>query len=111
MARGSIVEVETHQATAMLDRISRNAEHVTPALERVGRAGAATVTGIPVDTGRLAASPRARTEGDEVLIVSDVPYARYVFNGTKYVPARPPNVHPEALAKLAGREVSVEVFK
>jgi hypothetical protein len=105
------VQVQTGQAAAMFDRIGRRAtDDLTPPLKRAAEAGRAGITGIPVDTGRLAASPRVTTRGQEVLIVTDVPYARYVFGGTKYVPARPPNVHPEALAKLAGREVAREVI-
>ena len=93
----------------MLDGIAHRAGgDLTPALERA--AGRATVTGIPVDTGKLAASPHVRVEGDEVKIVSDVPYARFVFRGTRYMPALPPHVNAGALAQQAATEVGGEVF-
>ena len=106
------VELDTHRVTAMCDQIGQHAAgDMRPALKRAAEAGRTSITGIPIDTGRLAASPKVTTRGDEVLIVTDVPYARHVFGGTQYIPARPPNVHADAIAKIAGREVAREVFR
>ena len=103
------VTVDTTATAGMLERIAQRAEaNLAPALERAARG--APVTGIPVDTGKLAASPRVRIEGDEALIVSDVPYARFVFRGTRHMPARPPHINTSALARAAADEVAREVF-
>ena len=103
------VVVDTTAAASMLERIAQRAsQSMAPALERAARH--APVTGIPVDTGKLAASPRVRVEGDEALIVSDVPYARFVFRGTRHMAARPPTVNTAALAHAAADEVAREVF-
>ena len=105
------VTLDTHRVTSMCDQIGHRATgDMRPALKRAAEAGRSSITGIPVDTGRLAASPKTTVHGDEVLIVTDVPYARFVFGGTQYVPARPPNVHGDAIAKIASREVAREVF-
>jgi hypothetical protein len=73
-----------------------------------------TISGVPVDTGRLAASVAG---GRETLreagpggyrIGSRVPYAPFVFGGTRRTAARPPRV-PGDPAGQAGRAVSVDL--
>lgn len=46
---------------------------------------------VPVDTGRLKNSLRVvyQADGLKARLLTDVPYARFVEFGTKYVPARP----------------------
>jgi hypothetical protein len=68
-------------------------------------ANATHVTGIPVDTGRLAASPRVVETATGAEIVSDVPYARFVFAGTAYMPASPPHVDGPDLAATVAKEL------
>lgn len=99
------VTLDTRAVTRMLERLERQADRADHAVERVARA--ATVTGIPVgDTGRLARSVRVRREDDGAWVLStDVPYARFVFGGTKYVAARPPHVKAPPLADEVAREV------
>jgi hypothetical protein len=104
------VTVDSSRAAAMLDRIAQRASgNLTPALERA--ADPATVTGIPVDTGKLAGSITVRVQGDEAQVISDVPYARFVFRGTRYMSARPPTVNAGALAQQAAQEIASEVIR
>jgi hypothetical protein len=74
----------------------------------------ASISGIPVRTGRLAASPRLEIRGTAALIISDVEYAKFVFYGHKdrgggYVDARPP--HFSYSAQDFARDVYEQAFR
>ena len=71
------------------------ARQQTPTLQAQGRRAAAKVTGVPVDTGTLAAGVRnAQVKAGPwgFVLLTDVPYARYVFRGTASMEARPPQL-------------------
>jgi hypothetical protein len=71
------------------------------------------VTGIPVDTGRLAASVRNPTirSGDwGFALLTDVPYARYVFRGTPTMDARPPQV-PATVGQATARAIASDLAR
>ena len=56
----------------------------------------------------MAASPRVgRVTNQYAQVVSDVPYAKFIFYGTKHIEARPPEVHytEDDLAEAVLREV------
>jgi hypothetical protein len=70
-----------------------NALQQEPTMRDAGRITARGVSGIPIRTGRLAASIEVLSADDYGFEVgSRVPYARFVFQGTKYVSAQPPRV-------------------
>jgi hypothetical protein len=105
------ITADTTAATRMFDRLAAqsSSERIDPVLQREAEKAAASITGIPVDTGRLAASPRVRMTDDGAEIVSDVEYAGYVFRGTRHPhrPPRPPTLRYDArqLGDAVGREV------
>jgi hypothetical protein len=73
------------------------------------------ITGVPVRTGRLATSTRGGPEqvrelrGDGFDLGSSTPYARFVFGGTKSMPARPPQINAGAIARRAAEQISAEL--
>jgi hypothetical protein len=81
------------QAARQLVAIGVKAAHQRPVMQEQARRTARQIKGIPVDTGQLAASIEVLSASDEGFEVGTrVNYARYVFEGTKYVRARPPRV-------------------
>jgi hypothetical protein len=69
------------------------AEAQAPTMKAAARDTARKVKGIPVDTGRLSASVEViSADNDGFVVGSKVPYAKFVFGGTRYVKARPPDV-------------------
>lgn len=91
------VTVSTREAERMFDRLAANADNLQAALETGGKKMLDSMSGIPVDTGELAASPRLEVRGTTALILSDVMYARFVFYGHKdrgggWVEAQPPTI-------------------
>jgi hypothetical protein len=64
------------------------------------------IRGIAVDTGRLERGVKGGTESTMIVtdagfeIGTSVPYARFVFGGTRYVRARPPHI-PEIATRVA----------
>jgi hypothetical protein len=97
------VRVDTSEADRMFERLAANASRARLAAVDVARAS--RVTGIPVDTGRLAASPRVVETDNGAEIVTDVPYARFVFGGTRFMPASPPHVEGPDLAATVAKEL------
>lgn len=90
-------------AARHLERIGAAAHTQTRTMEDAARRTARSVRGVPVDTGRLARSIEplsASPYGFEV--GSKVPYARYVFHGTRNMAARPPRV-PESVGSRTAR--------
>ncbi len=81
------------QAAGQLERMGTNALRQEPTMTDAGRNTARRVSGVPVRTGRLAASVELLDADDYGFVVgSRVPYARFVFRGTKYMSAQPPRV-------------------
>ena len=73
-----------------------------------------SISGIPVDTGELAASPYLEIRGTTALILSDVEYALPVFRGHKdraggWVEAQPPSIG--YTANDFALDVAAEVFR
>jgi hypothetical protein len=106
------VEVNGDAAERMLARI-QDGLRFTQATYRVAQDGVAQIGAIARDTGALAGSLRAKRTSSPTmsLIVSDVPYARFVFRGTRHMAAQPPDVPTEALASELVREINREIFK
>lgn len=86
------------RAASYLRGIAVRARNQTRTFEAEGRRAQRSITGIPVATGRL---ERGVTGGPESImragpagytVATAVPYARFVFGGTKYMTARPPRV-------------------
>ena len=98
-----------NNAKGMFDRLVQNAHRVPAEVERSARKTLSGISGIPVDTGRLAASPRIVARGNEAEIVSDVEYAHYVFGGTEYMDAQPPHISYDS--EQFARDLSVEIFR
>jgi hypothetical protein len=87
------------------------ARHQTPVLEVQGHKAAAHITGVPVDTGRLAAGVRnAKVKAGPwgFVLLTDVPYARYVFRGTATMAARPPQL-PSSVGRDTARAISADL--
>jgi hypothetical protein len=102
------VSVDTSAAAGMFDRLKQQATQTAGgAVERAGQEALGTVSGVPVDTGALASSLRVESEGTTARIVSDVPYAKYVFYGTRHMEASPPQLDYDAaqLAEHIAREL------
>jgi hypothetical protein len=71
--------------------------------------------GVPVKTGRLERSVKGGSEtlrdvtDRGYVIGSKVPYARFVFGGTKHMAARPPRVSERTLGNHAADAVGVDL--
>jgi hypothetical protein len=97
-------------AQRKLRAIGDRARHQRSTFERQARNAQRRITGVPVDSGRLrqgitgAESTRVVTDYG-YRIGTDVPYARFVFRGTKYMAARPPTV-PRDLGADAARAIA-----
>jgi hypothetical protein len=97
-----------------LEGMGRRALRQRPTFEREGRYAQRSIKGVPVATGRLARGVRGGSES--VLEVTaygyrvgtNVPYARYVFGGTKSMPARPPDI-PRDLGRRAARAIAADL--
>lgn len=98
----SLMTMDTSAVQTMFAGLAQRARQIDTTTKRV--AEETHVTGIPVGaTGRLAASPRVTSTEDGVAIVSDVPYALYVFRGFthvggEHIAARPPHLDGPDLA-------------
>ena len=106
---GLPISMDTSAVVSMFQGLARRAAEIPRTTEMVARE--TRVSGIPVGaTGRLAASPRVQTTDEGVAIVSDVPYALYVFRGFthvggQHIPARPPTLDGPDLAEAIMREL------
>jgi hypothetical protein len=102
------------QAQAHLRGVGERAEDLTRVMETEARWAQQHTTGVPSATGRLAASVAGGTDSvleadaEGYVIGSSVPYARFVFRGTRYMDAQPP-VPPPAAADHAARAISREL--
>jgi hypothetical protein len=87
------------RTAARLTRLGLQAMAQAPVMAAQARAAARDIGGIPRDTGRLEASVRVgyRADSDGFRVVSNVPYAHFVFGGTSRMAARPPQVPESAI--------------
>ena len=91
------------------------ATRLRPVMDDIADFAERQITGIPIDTGRLARSVRGG--GDQLLRLRDdgfdlgstVDYARFVFRGTKYMKARPPRINTNAIARDAASRINQEI--
>ena len=110
------IRVDSAAAEAMLERIEHNAaarRELGFAAGRAAEQGARLISGVPVDSGELAGSVRAL--GTWIVATAKnqagAPYGRFVFGGTRHMPARPPTVPAGAIARILADEILREVFK
>lgn len=81
-------------AAAKLARVGASAHAQGPLMAEAARSTARGIRGVPIRTGRLEASIGVLGSGAYGFVVGSrgVPYSRHVFHGTRYMPARPPEV-------------------
>ena len=90
-----------------LEKMGRDALHQEAAMRQSARATVREISGIPVATGRLERSVTVLAANDTGFDVgSRVPYARHVFDGTEHMPARPPKVNADAVARDTAERIS-----
>ena len=108
------VEVDVAAALRMLEGITERASgaRLSRLIERAAQGALGRISGVPVGpTGDLARGFAVRVRGDTAIdIVNTEPYARFVFRGTRYMDAQPPNVPADALARELAAAVAREVF-
>lgn len=109
------VECQGADTTARaLQAMGARALNQSHTFETEGRAAQRSIGGIPVRTGRLERGVRGGPESilhvgrAGYTIATTVPYARFVFGGTKSMPARPPRV-PRNLGPAAAQSVGRDV--
>lgn len=108
--------VGADRAAAYLHGIGARARNQTRTFEAEGRRAQRSITGIPVATGRLERGVRGGSESIMraspvgYTVATTVPYARFVFGGTKYMAARPPRV-PANLATNAASAVGSDLVR
>lgn len=94
----NVKAIGDEKAARMLDEMGHRARDQRASMDRAGRAAQRSVSGVPVDTGRLRASMNGGPESELKVtpwgyeLGTKVPYARFVFYGTESMPARPPHV-------------------
>jgi hypothetical protein len=111
-----IEAIGADRAAVYLRGIAARARNQTRTFEAEGRRAQRSISGIPVATGRLARGVRGGSESvvranpAGYTVATTVPYARFVFGGTKYMAARPPRV-PTNLASNAASAVSSDLVR
>jgi hypothetical protein len=101
-------------AARRLRGIGKRASEQRLTFEREARDAQRRIRGVPVDTGALARSVRGgagtvRKVNDRGYVIgTSVPYAHFVFNGTKHMPAQPPDV-PNDLGRRAAQRISSDL--
>lgn len=97
------VETDSRAAERMLTNLGNAAHEQKPVMARMAQDTAKRITGIPVDTGALEQSVGVLLAEAHGFVVGTkgVPYARYVFRGTRYVSAQPPKVPSDVGARTA----------
>ena len=108
----SAVTVIGDEATARrLDRLGLAAHVQSPTMAAAARTTASRIRDIPVDTGRLAASMEPLNVTSYGFDVgSRVPYAKYVFHGTRKMRARPPRV-PDTVGSQTARALGAAIAR
>jgi hypothetical protein len=98
------------RAQAVILRAGRRAQDQSGSLAQAGRASNVASHGAWQDrSGELAASVAqegVQASADELKITSDVPYARFVFYGTRRQAPKPPAVDERALVDQVQRRVA-----
>jgi hypothetical protein len=85
-------------AAHRMQRMAQHAGQQQPTMAKAAHQTQRQIKGVPVDTGRLQRGVHGGSEAivvvhdDGFVVGTTVPYARHVFNGTKYMAARPPHV-------------------
>jgi hypothetical protein len=112
----SVDVVGEDKAARMLHGMGRRALDQSNAMRQAGRSTQRSISGIPVATGRLERGTRGGPESTldvdatGYVIGTKVPYARFVFYGTKYMRARPPKV-PSNAGSDAARLINHDVVR
>jgi hypothetical protein len=108
------VGVRARGVGAASDRIKQTGHRALQqrsTLRKVANDTARRTSGIPVHTGRLKNSIEVISVSDVGFTVgSRVEYAGYVFNGTKYMRARPPRV-PGNVADITASAVGSDIVR
>jgi ABC-type amino acid transport substrate-binding protein len=107
------IDFDVRDALTMFEAIAGRAApaRLDAVVERVGADASGRITGVPVgETGALSRGFTIRRRGDVVEIVNTVPYARFVFGGTRFMDAQPPNVPAAQIARDLANAVAREVF-
>jgi len=98
-------------AARRLERLGTAAHTQAPTMDDAARQAARSVRGVPIDTGRLERSIEALSSNAYGFEVgSKVPYARYVFHGTRHMAARPPKV-PDNIGQRTARVLSASIVR
>lgn len=108
------VDVDITAAVGMLDGIAARAApgHLEGVIERVARdAMSRIVPGLAADSGELRRSVELQRRGNAIAIVATAPYARFVFRGTRYMSAQPPDVPADQIARELAADIAREVFR
>lgn len=94
-----------------LNSLGDSAHEQAPTMRTLAKSAARRVSGVPVDTGELARSIDVLLVGAHGFVVGSkgVPYAHYVFKGTRYMAARPP--HVPAIGRDAAAAISSNVIR
>lgn len=110
----SITTTGVDTTRRMLDGIGARALNQQRTFETEGRAAQRSISGVPVRTGRLDRGVRGgpgsilNVGPAGYTIATSVPYARFVFGGTKRMPARPPRI-PSGLGAQSATSVARDV--
>jgi hypothetical protein len=97
-----------------LHAIAARAGRQRHTMQSEGRAAQRSITGIPVDSGRLARGVRGGSESTleatnvGYRVGTSVPYARFVFKGTRKMAAQPPRV-PRNLGARAASAIAADL--
>jgi hypothetical protein len=100
-----------------LEAMGTRAYRQASSMNLAARSARYAISGVPTDTGRLAASTRGGPEhvvdvdDGGYQIASATPYAPFVFGGTRHVAARPPRIAVSTLANDAARLVGADLAR
>jgi len=111
---GAVSVEGDERAAAVILRAGRKAQDQSSTLQSAADSPGVAAPGDWTNrTGKLSAS-LARTipeaEADRLRLVSDVPYARFVWYGTRRQEARPPQVNEDALVGAVSRRVARDLI-
>lgn len=105
-----IVEVKV-EGPALSGKVNPRRDIIQPATDRVIETGLRIARDLtPVATGRAQDGWYTERGGEVQFIVNEVPYIRYLEEGTRYIrPYRMGEQAAAAMGKLYGSELSVQV--
>lgn len=116
MAASVITSRGAPEAARHLHHVGERAADQRKTMEAEARRVQKAISGVPRDSGRLEASVHGGAEtlrevtAEGYIIGSLVPYARFVFGGTRYMDARPPKP-PRDTADGAAKAISRDLEK